>query len=392
MDNSARTDPGNVHTDEGSAQGKGSQVALNGAVSASTSIPPPISTASGQIQKLEEKIAKVVLPVDLKDKSAGMIERLKLIQREGNFILEYDSTSRYIDWITSLPWQKVTQDVLDLQHATQVLNKNHYGLKDVKDKILEYLSVMILNKTRGTQFASRAPIISLVGLAGVGKTTIAYSIAETLGRQIQRIPFGGMGAAGMLRGQSRFSPDAEPGLIMKALRRAGTRNPVLLFDEIDRVSEYARADIMGVLVELLDPEQNKNFTDHYIDFPFDLSQVFFITTSNNTKDIANAVLDRLEVIQMPSYNDQEKITIAKSYILPQTLQESGMTIQDVVVTDEGWAEMVRALGYDSGVRSLKRTVSTMVRKVARNKLEGKIPQGTAFTISPANMKEFVSEW
>lgn len=353
--------------------------------------PPSASVAVTQIQKLEEKIT-VKMPPDLLEKAQGMVERLRLIQRESNFILEYDSTSRYIDWITSIPWEKSTQDILDLQHARQIFDKNHYGLQGVKDKILEYLSVMILNKTRGTEFSSRAPIISLVGLAGVGKTTIAYSIAEALGRKIERIPFGGMGAAAMLRGQSRFSPDAEPGYIIKALRRAGTKNPILLFDEIDRVSEYARADIMGVLVELLDPEQNKNFSDHFIDYPVDLSQVFFITTSNNTKDISNAVLDRLEVIQMPSYNDDEKIVIAKSYILPQTLHDSGMLPEDVMVEDAAWVQMIRSLGYDSGVRSLKRTVQSMIRKIARYMLEGRIVKNQQFLVTAGNMKEFVSEW
>lgn len=350
------------------------------------------TSTAAQIKKLEDVLNSVVMPEDLHEKAAAMVERLKLIQREASFILEYDSSSRYINWITALPWRASTKDILDLTHAKQVLEKNHYGLTSVKEKILEYLSVMILQNTRGGSFTSRAPIIALVGLAGVGKTTIAYSIAEAIGRKIERIPFGGMGSAAQLRGQSRFNPEAEPGLIMKALRRAQVNNPVLLFDEIDRVSENARADIMGVLVELLDPEQNKNFTDHYIDHPFDMSQVFFITTSNNTKDISTAVLDRLEVIQMPSYADADKIIIAKSYILPQILAENGMTTADMTVADDAWAQMIRALGYDSGVRSLKRTVQGMVRRVALMKLNGKIPTSQQFVITLQNMKQFVSEW
>lgn len=391
MNPTASTDNGNIQSVTGALPANNFQDSNLQQVQQKP-VPSEPVTPEMQIKKIEEKVAVATMPQELHEKAVSMIERLKLLQKEPSFILEYDNTSRYIDWICSLPWNFTTQDILDLNHARQVFDKNHYGLTEVKNKIMEYLSVMILNKTRGTQFASRAPIISLVGLAGVGKTTIAYSIAEALGRKIQRIPFGGMGAAAQLRGQSRFSPDAEPGQIIKTLRRAGTKNPILLFDEIDRVSEYARADIMGVLVELLDPEQNKAFTDHYIDYPFDLSQVFFIATSNNTKDIANAVVDRLEVIQMPSYNDNEKVVIAKSYILPQTLAESGMNAQDVTVADDAWVAMIRALGYDSGVRSLKRNIADMVRRIARYKLEGKISQGQAFAVTTENMKEFVNEW
>lgn len=351
------------------------------------------SMAAAQIKRLEIKVTSVYLPDELKQKANAMLERLRLIARESNFILEYDNTSRYLDWVTSLPWKNQTEDILDLAHAQQVLEKNHYGLRDVKDKLLEYLSALILQRSGGdAQAVSRAPIIALVGLAGVGKTTFAYSVAETLGRKIQRIPFGGMGAAQMLRGQSRFSPEAEPGLLIKALRRARVSNPVILLDEIDRVSEYARGDIMGVLVELLDPEQNKNFTDHYIDYPFDLCNVLFVATSNNTKDISTAVLDRLEVIQMPSYADQEKIAIAKSYVLPQTLAESGLRVQDLTIQDDAWAAMVRTLGYDPGIRSLKRMVQGITRRVARLTLEGKITRGQTFVINAQNMNQFVSEW
>ena len=245
------------------------------------------SNTSPQIQRLEQMVVKASMPQDLLEKAQHMIERLKLIQHEGSFFMELDHIGRYIEWVTALPWNLQTKDILDLNHARQVLDKNHYGLTQVKEQILEYLSVMILKEQQGMGAGhfSRAPIISLVGLAGVGKTTIAYSIAEALGRKIERIPFGGMGAASLLRGQSRFSPDAEPGLVVKALRRAGTNNPVILLDEIDRVSQEARGDIMGVLVELLDPEQNKAFVDHFIDYPFNLGNVLFVATSNNTKDI-----------------------------------------------------------------------------------------------------------
>ncbi|PIR78765.1 MAG: hypothetical protein COX79_05735 [Candidatus Levybacteria bacterium CG_4_10_14_0_2_um_filter_36_16] len=324
-----------------------------------------------------------------------MVDRLRLIGNDSSFFIELDSTSRYIDWVTSLPWNNSSKDILDLAHAQQVLDKNHYGLTDVKEKILEYLSIMLLKQTRGQTGAdsfARAPIISLVGLAGVGKTTVAFSIAESLGRKIERIPFGGMGSASQLRGKTRLFPDAEPGLVIKALKRAGTNNPVILLDEIDRVSEEARSDIMGVLVELLDPTQNKAFTDHFIDFPVDLSNVLFIATSNNTKDISTAVIDRLEVIQMPSYTDEEKTVIGKSFVLSEVLKESGMTPEDLVINDDVWEEsLIRPLGYDPGIRSLQRIIQGIIRKVAYLQLLGKLPKGK-FVVTRDNVKQFVSQW
>ncbi len=352
-----------------------------------------LSSSTPQIAKLENVLSAAQIPQDLHEKAAAMIERLKLIQHQESFFMELDHIGRYIEWITSLPWMTQSKDVLDLNHARQVLDKNHYGLTQVKEQILQYLSVMILKSQQGgTDHFSRAPIISLVGLAGVGKTTIAYSIAETLGRKIVRIPFGGMGAASILRGESRFSPDAEPGAVIKSLRRAGTNNPVILLDEIDRVSAEARGDVMGVLVELLDPEQNKAFTDHFVDYPFNLGNVLFVATSNNTKDISTAVLDRLEVIQMPSYSDQEKIVIAKTYLLPKVLDESGFKKTDITVPDNVWAEVVRPLGFDPGIRSLQRTVQDLVRKVALFQLDGKLPKGQPFILSDQNLRQFIPQW
>ncbi len=345
------------------------------------------------LAKMDASISAAQLPPDLHQKATAMANRLKIIKGDSGFFLEFDSISRYIEWITNLPWSKSSPDILDLAHAKQVMDKNHYGLNDVKEKILEYLSIMILKKKKnmGVDSFARAPIISLVGLVGVGKTTIAYSIAESLGRKIARIPFGGMGSASQLRGKTRLFPDAEPGLVMKALRNVGTNNPVILLDEIDRVSAEARSDIMGVLVELLDPTQNKAFTDHFIDFPFDLRNVLFIATSNNTKDISTAVLDRLEIIQMPSYTDVEKITIAQKYMFPKILTESGMSNAEIVIEDNVWEAIVRPLGYDSGIRSLERIIQGVVRKVVYHQLLGKIPAGQ-FRITAQNVKDFVPAW
>ena len=350
-----------------------------------------------QIAKLENLILPAKLPEDLDQSAKAMVARLKIVKDQPSFYTEYDTISRYITWITALPWNKPSQDILDLNHARQVLDKNHYGLMDVKEKIMEYLSIMIMTRQKAGNGAngiiSRAPIIALVGLAGVGKTTVAYSIAEALGRKIERIPFGGMGSASQLRGKSRLYSDSEPGLVIKALRRAGTSNPVLLLDEIDRVSDEAKSDIMGVLVELLDPVQNSAFLDHFIDYPVDLSQVLFVATSNNSKDISTAVLDRLEIVQMPSYTDEEKIVIGKTFILPQALKESGLTPNEFEIADDVWPEaIVRPLGYDPGVRGLERVIKGIVRKTVYYMLMGKIPQGQKFIVNSSNVKSFVSAW
>jgi len=348
---------------------------------------------SQQLEALLQKVQSTQLPTDLSMRVTAMINRLKLIEKETSFITEYDAVVRYIGWISSLPWQSSTDDILDLSYAKKILDQNHYGLADVKDKVLEYVSMMILKKNRGQDAKfSHAPTLSLVGFVGTGKTTIAYSIADALGRKVVRIPFGGLGSATMIRGQERSVSGAEPGAIIKALIAAKSNNPVILLDEIDRVAEDVRADIMGVLIELLDPEQNMHFVDYYIDFPFDLSHVLFITTSNNTKDISNAVLDQLEVIQMPSYTDAEKREIAKTFMLPKILTSSGLSPHEIVIADAVWDSIIRPLGYDPGIRTLQRTLEGMVRKIARQIVEGKYQNGQTINITENNVKEYIPQW
>lgn len=351
-------------------------------------------TAFPEIAALEKKILEASIPPDLLEKVKGMVVRLDRIAKlGGNYAAEFDSASRYIDWVINLPWTSRSQDILDLTNAEKILNKNHYGLTGVKNKILEYLAVIRLQKNRDqdtpdreTGQLYRAPILALVGLVGTGKTTLAYSIAQALGRKLERIPFGGLGDALFLRGQSRAYADAEPGAVIKALRRAGTKNPVILLDEVDRVAQEARATIMGVLVELLDPEQNSRFTDHYVDFPFDLSEVLFIATANNTSNISTAVLDRLEPITMPSYSDEEKITIGRDYVLPKMLSQSGLSPTTIQISNDVWPKIVRPLGFDSGMRSLERTIANMVRKAARQIVSG---QSQQINVNEANIAEFM---
>jgi len=345
-----------------------------------------------QINRLREKIEKVAMPAELRQMLTERVERLELIRSSAgflspNYVVEYDSANNYIKWATGLPWESVSQDKLDLNAAKQILDKNHYGLNSVKDRILDFLAAIILNakKPIGERYV-HAPVLCLVGLAGTGKTTLASSIADALGRSFERIPFGGMGDSTSLRGQSRAFPDAEPGYVIKKLFAAKTKNPVILLDELDRVSEQARADIMGVLVELLDPGQNKAFSDHYIDYPFDLSQVLFVATVNNTTNIATAVMDRLELIQMPSYTDAEKIVIAKDHLFPKIFHETGLTQGQFMVNDDVWPNIIRPLGYDSGIRSLDRTIGDICRKVARLIVEGK---AASVTLSNENLRTFL---
>lgn len=348
--------------------------------------------SSDQIRKLGETIERAPVPEELREMLIERISRLALLRSSAgfmsaNYILEYENTARYIKWVIGLPWDKETQDVLDLVKAKQILDKNHHGLEVVKIRILEYMATVILNlRNKTKEHIQHAPILCLVGLAGTGKTTLAYSIAEALGRKFERIPFGGMADSRVLRGQSRAFPDAEPGAVVKRLVEAKAKNCVILLDELDRVTDAARGDIMGVLLELLDPGQNKAFADHYIDFPFDLSNVLFIATGNNTTNISTAVLDRLEIIQMPSYTDQEKTVIAKEYLFQRVRKMTGLTEQQLIIADDVWSGVIRPLGFDSGIRSLQRTIEGICRKVARMIVEG---QAQTVTITSANVKDFL---
>lgn len=343
---------------------------------------------TADIDKLRQLLAATQLPDELRLKAESMLDRLTRQAKFGNYSADYENIQHYIDWITHLPWKVSTEDILDLGHVKQVLDSHHYGLEDLKQRFLEYMSVLILNRRqKNEQF--HAPILLLVGLVGTGKTTIAKSVCEALGRKFIRIPFGGMSSALDLRGQSRVQPDAEPGQIIKGLRRANSNNPVILLDEIDRTSDSARGEIMGVLVELLDPEQNNAFTDHFIDFPYDLSQAIFIATANNTTHISTAVMDRLEPIIMPSYSDEEKITIAKDYVLPAEIQKAALPAGSLVIEDAVWPKVVRPLGFDAGLRTLERTIQGIVRKTAKIIVENKSKN---IVINMDNVRDFLPSY
>ena len=348
-----------------------------------------MDNAASEITKLLAELKTASLPQKLAEEIVVRLEQLSKLVNSPTFLPEFDRISKYIEWVVALPWEARTQDNLDLVHAKEILDKNHEGLTEIKDRVLEYISVMKLKQEKGEgQEIFRAPILCFVGLVGTGKTTIAQSISEALNRKFARIPFGGMGDPLDLRGQSRMHPEAEPGKIIKALKTTQSKNSVILLDEIDRVTDFGRASIMGVLIELLDPEQNHTFTDHYIDYPFDLSEVLFITTANNTTNISTAVLDRLEPITMPSYTDSEKISIGVDYVLPRVMKAAGISEGALVVDEDIWPIIVRPLGYDAGIRTLERTIETIVRKVARLIVEGK---GQHYRITKENIKEFISQ-
>ncbi|OGK18640.1 hypothetical protein A3G67_02160 [Candidatus Roizmanbacteria bacterium RIFCSPLOWO2_12_FULL_40_12] len=344
------------------------------------------SQSLSELEKLKVKLQSAHLPANLQEKANQQIERINLTLKYGGNFAQFDIVEKYIDWITNLPWEKKTEDVLDIKKTKEVLDRNHYGLEKIKARVLEYLSVLILQKRNFKEERFHAPSLFFVGLVGTGKTTFAISLAEALGRKFIRIPFGGLSSPLDLRGQSKTAPEAEPGMIIRGLRRAGSKNPVILLDELDRITPESRAAIMGVLVELLDPGQNSAYTDYFVDYPFDLSEVIFIATANNTTNIATAVMDRLEVVQMPSYTDDEKIQIAKNYVLPRYVKSAGLNPESLKIDEAVWTKLARPLGFDAGIRSLERTIEGVVRKTAFKIVSG---QGSSFTVTEANIRDFL---
>lgn len=344
-----------------------------------------------ELKTLNKKVESAKgLPEDLKERLDEMIERLNRMANLGHYATEFDTLSRYIEVVTSIPWAAETKDKLDLSYAKESLDKNHYGMQYAKDRILEYLSTVILLKKRGKDAIARSPVVLLVGLQGIGKTTLAYSIADTLGRKFERISMGGIGSTLELRGKSKAFPESEPGQIIKALIKTGVKNPVILLDEIDKASgeQGLRMDIMAVMLELLDPKQNVAFRDHYVDYPINLSDVMFICSANNTGTLSAALMDRMEVIKMPSYSDVEKLVIARDYLFPKIKENAGLKPEELVIDPDLWPGIVRPFGYDSGIRSLGRTLESICRKVAKEIVEGKSEK---VSISADNLKHYLPQ-
>lgn len=397
-----------------------------------------IQEGLNEIYELENKLNSSNAPERLKEETMRSIQRLRMMFKFGGYSAEYETVSKYVDWIVRIPWGSLTQDSLDIVKAKEDMDVTHYGMETIKELILDYLATMKLQNmsgvsvnqsrsrmpsqvpsstsanhpfplsspqtqplssqqtnahtneesNRGKVKGANTPVLLFLGLQGVGKTSIARSIATSMGRKFSRISLGAMGDVRTLRGTPKYSPNAEPGQIVKSLIRCGTMNPVILLDEIEKGSRSPGllSDIMAVLLEILDPEQNSTFVDHYIDYPIDLSKIFFICTANNLGGLSTALLDRLEVIRFTSYSDQEKEVIGREYILPTVLNELNLTTDHILIQDEVWPLIIRPVGFDAGIRQLERNIRTMVRSAARMIVEKKpLP----IVINSSNLSEYV---
>jgi len=359
-----------------------------------------------EIKILEKQLKASKAPDLLKERGFKLLSRLEKMLGSGSFSAEYDTIEKYINTITSIPFGKYSKDNLDSQNVLDVLNSHHFGLTEVKDRIVEYISVMKLNEMKGkadevdenlsenmailTGNSSRAPVLCFVGVQGIGKTTFAKSLSGALNRKFIRVSMNAMGSVSQIKGAPKSIIGSEPGQIIKALIRAGCMNPLILLDEIDKVagSEEKRFDFLAATMEVLDPEQNGSFMDQYLDYPIDLSRVFFITTANTLGTLSAALLDRLEIIRFSSYSDAEKQYIAKDYLLPKIRASTGISEDELSFTDDVWGLMIRPLGFDAGIRQLERNLTNVARKVAREIVEKK---ETKVVISPANFRKYIPE-
>jgi ATP-dependent Lon protease len=320
-----------------------------------------------ELDDYKAKMRKARLPKEALSEANKQLSRLEWMQADS---AESAIVRTYLDWLTELPWNLSTRDHLDLREAKRILDEDHFDLTKVKDRILEHLAVMKLNSRR------KGPIICFLGPPGVGKTSLGRSIARAMGRKFQRFSLGGMKDEAEIRGHRRTYIGALPGRIIQSIKSAGVNNPVIMLDEVDKIGSDFRGDPASALLEVLDPEQNRSFSDHYLNVPFDLSKVMFITTANTTYSIPRALEDRMELIELPGYSQEEKLSIAKKHLIPKLLRDHGLTPKNLIIHDSAVKSIISSHTDESGVRSLERKLAQICRKIARKLAEspsGELP-------------------